>query len=129
MNDLFDELERLIKQKKQEPKLKNEEGTSEDKRTFRWCIRLRKSEFERLNELSEKLKISKSDLGRNLLFYKARIPTMSQEQRELMMEIANLRTAFSRISNYMKYDLDMKLREEIADTIYKIEVIYKNQIR
>ncbi len=129
MNDLFDELERLIKQKKQEPKLKNEEGTSEDKRTFRWCIRLRKSEFERLNELSEKLKISKSDLGRNLLFYKARIPKMSQEQRELMMEIANLRTAFSRISNYMKYDLDMKLREEIADTIYKIEVIYKNQIR
>lgn len=129
MNDLFDELERLIKQKKQEPKLKNEEGTSEDKRTFRWCIRLRKSEFERLNELSEKLKISKSDLGRNLLFYKARIPKMSQEQKELMMEIANLRTAFSRISNYMKYDLDMKLREEIADTIYKIEVIYKNQIR
>ncbi|WP_149915381.1 hypothetical protein [Sphingobacterium cavernae] len=129
MNDLFDELERLIKQNKQEPKLKNEEGTSEDKRTFRWCIRLRKSEFERLNELSEKLKISKSDLGRNLLFYKARIPKMSQEQRELMMEIANLRTAFSRISNYMKYDLDMKLREEIADTIYKIEVIYKNQIR
>lgn len=129
MNDLFDELERLIKQNKQEPKLKNEEGTSEDKRTFRWCIRLRKSEFERLNELSEKLKISKSDLGRNLLFYKARIPKMSQEQRELMMEIANLRTAFSRISNYMKYDLDMKLREEIAHTIYKIEVIYKNQIR
>jgi hypothetical protein len=28
----------------------------------------------------------------------------------------------------MKYDLDMKLRAEIADTIHKIEVIYKNQL-
>lgn len=128
MNDLFDELERLIKQNKQEPTLKNEEGTSKDKRTFRWCIRLRKSEFERLNELSEKLKISRSDLGRNLLFYKARIPKMSSEQRQLMMEIANLKTSFSRISNYMKYDLDIKLRSEIADVIQKVSVIYNNQI-
>jgi len=128
MNDLFDELERLIKQNIQEPTLKNKEGTSEDKRTFRWCIRLRKSEFERLNELSEKLKISKSDLGRNLLFYKARIPKMSSEQRQLMMEIANLKTSFSRISNYMKYDLDIKLRTEIADVIQKVGVIYNSQL-
>src|SRR5690606_22437569 len=129
MNELFDELERLIKQNNKVDIDVNKVELEGDNRKFRWCIRLRKSEFERLNEFSKKLKISKSDLGRNLLFYKARIPKMSQEQRELMMEIANLRTAVSRISNYMKYDLDMKLREEIADTIYKIEVIYKNQIR
>ncbi|OYD44273.1 hypothetical protein CHU00_17685 [Sphingobacterium cellulitidis] len=129
MNELFDELERLIKQNKDGDFDKKEDVVEGDKRNFRWCIRLRKSEFKRLHELSEKLKISKSDLGRNLLFYKARIPKMSQEQRELMMDIANLRTAFSRISNYMKYDLDIKLRAEIADTIHKIEVIYKNQIR
>lgn len=128
MNELFDELERLIKQNIKETTLSVHEEIAEGKRAFRWCIRLRRSEFERLNELSEKLKISKSDLGRNLLFYKARIPKMSKEQRELMMEIANLRTAFSRISNYMKYDLDIKLRAEIADTIHKIEVIYKNQL-
>lgn len=127
MNELFDELERLIKQKKDGDI--NEDLVESKNRNFRWCIRLRKSEFERLNELSEKLKISKSDLGRNLLFYKARIPKMSKEQRELMIEIANIRTAFSRISNYMKYDLDMKLRAEIVETIHKIEVIYKNQIR
>lgn len=129
MNELFDELERLIKQNNKVNIDVNKFELEGDNRNFRWCIRLRKSEFERLNEFSKKLKISKSDLGRNLLFYKARIPKMSQEQRELMMEIANLRTAFSRISNYMKYDLDMKLRGEIADTIYKIEMIYKNQIR
>lgn len=128
MNELFDELERLIKQNNKVDIDVNKDEVEGDNRNFRWCIRLRKSEFERLNEFSKKLKISKSDLGRNLLFYKARIPKMSQEQRELMMEIANLRTAFSRISNYMKYDLDMKLRAEIADTIHKIEVIYKNQL-
>lgn len=129
MNELFDELERLIKENNKVDIDVNKVELEGDNRNFRWCIRLRKSEFERLNEFSKKLKISKSDLGRNLLFYKARIPKMSQEQRELMIELANLRTAFSRISNYMKYDLDMKLRGEIADTIYKIEVIYKNQIR
>lgn len=128
MNELFDELERLIKQNNKVNIDVNKVELEGDNRNFRWCIRLRKSEFERLNEFSKKLKISKSDLGRNLLFYKARIPKMSQEQRELMMEIANLRTSFSRISNYMKYDLDMKLRAEIADTIHKIEVIYKNQL-
>jgi len=128
MNELFDELERLIKQNNKVDIDVNKVELEGDNRKFRWCIRLRKSEFERLNEFSKKLKISKSDLGRNLLFYKARIPKMSQEQRELMMELANLRTAFSRISNYMKYDLDMKLRAEIADTIHKIEVIYKNQL-
>jgi hypothetical protein len=128
MNELFDELERLIKQNNKVDFEVNKDEVEGNNRNFRWCIRLRKSEFERLNEFSKKLKISKSDLGRNLLFYKARIPKMSQEQRELMMEIANLRTAFSRISNYMKYDLDMKLRAEIADTIHKIEVIYKNQL-
>ena len=128
MNELFDELERLIKQNNKVVIDIYKDEVKGDNRNFRWCIRLRKSEFERLNEFSKKLKISKSDLGRNLLFYKARIPKMSQGQRELMMEIANLRTAFSRISNYMKYDLDMKLRAEIADTIHKIEVIYKNQL-
>lgn len=129
MNELFEELERIINRKEDSNDESADNKLENERRTFRWYIRLRKSEFERLNELSEKLKISKSDLGRNLLFYKARIPKMSQEQRELMMEIANLRTAFSRISNYMKYDLDMKLRAEIAETILKIEVIYKNQIR
>lgn len=128
MNELFEELERIINQKEEYYSESKVDITKDEKRTFRWYIRLRKSEFERLNELSEKLKMSKSDLGRNLLFYKARIPKMSSEQRQLMMEIANLKTSFSRISNYMKYDLDIKLRSEIADVIQKVNVIYNSQL-
>ena len=128
MNELFDELERLIKQNKEPSAIESEEVEQSQKRSFRWCIRLTSIEFNRLQELSEKLKISKSNLGRNLLFYKARIPKMSQEQRELLMEIANLKTSITRISNYMKYDLDLKLRAEIAELILKVNKIYKSQI-
>ena len=125
MNVLFDELEQLIIENNKSREINKGENIEDEKRVFRWCIRLNSEEFQRLSNISKSLKISKSDLGRNLLFYKGRIPKMNAEQRQLMMDIANLRSAFSRISNYMKYDSDIKLRAEIADVISKIQQIHK----
>ena|SRR5690606_2047111 len=125
VEQIFEELERLIIENNGQEEIQKQAEDFNDKRKYRWCIRLNKSEFRRLDEVSKNLRVSKSDLGRNLLFYKARIPKLNAEQRQLMMDIANLRSSFSRISNYMKYDSDIRLREEIIRVISKVEQIHK----